>query len=277
MSMSRSSPRRLVCALIPWLAWMAGGAAPLAAAGPVVFEPVGDFLLVVDGKEQPKAETFRASATAQILVLSSALPSPVLLSPGATSVETLQLMKVAKQPSGLVNLFEGATLAPQGSFRLEGENVAFTADGHAAVLKPRPPLLKNQTAAALLAYSPAYVRYAKAYQPEGAMLKALRAARKEPVKVQVFFGSWCPHCTQYVPRLLKAQELLVAAPIQFEYYGLPRFPEFKNDPEAKRLGLNAVPTAVVWVGGREAGRITGGGWSNPEVTLKDILDAWFRK
>ena len=274
MPMSRISLGRWVCALIVSLASTAG---LRAAPGPVVFEPVGDFLLVVDGTELPKAETFRASSTAQILILSSALPSPVLLSPGTSAVETLQLMKVAKQPSGLINLFEGATLARQGSFRLQGEDVVFTADGRAAVLKPRPSLLKNQTAAALLAYSPAYVRYAKAYQPEAATLKALRGARKEPVKVQVFFGSWCPHCTVHLPRLLKVQELLAGGPIQFEYYGLPRFPEFKNDPEAKRLGLNGVPTGVVWVGGREAGRITGGGWSNPEVALKDILDAWSRK
>jgi thiol-disulfide isomerase/thioredoxin len=276
MSRCRIASRSLPRALLVWMGSLAA-TAPLAAAGPVVFEPTGDFLLVVDGTEQPKAETFRASATAQMLVLSSALPSPVLLSPGTSSVETLQLMKVAKQPSGLINLFEGATLAGQGNFRLEGENVAFTADGHSALLKPRPPLLKSQTAAALLAYSPAYVRYAKAYQPEGATMKALRAGRKEPVKVQVFFGSWCPHCTVHVPRLMKVQEQLAGAPIQFEYYGLPRFPEFNKDPEAKRLGLNGVPTGVVLVGGREAGRITGGGWSNPEVTLKDILDAWSRK
>lgn len=276
MPMSRISLGRLVGALIVSVAWAAGSGA-LAAGGPVVFEPVGDFLLVVDGAEHPKAETFRASATAQILILSSALPSPVLLSPGTSSVETLQLMKVAKQPSGLINLFEGATLARQGSFRLEGQNVVFTADGHAAALKPRPPLLKNQTAAALLAYSPAYVRYAKAYQPESATLKALGGAHKEPVRVQVFFGSWCPHCTQYVPRLLKVQEMLVGSPVQFEYYGLPPFPEFNKDPEAMRLGLTGVPTGVVWVGGRMAGRITASGWNNPEATLKNILDTWFRK
>lgn len=263
--------------LLGALIFFAAAALPLQAAGPVVFEPVGDYLLVVDGAEHPKAEVFRAAATAQILVMSSALPSPVLLTPGATAVETLQLMKVAKQPSGLVNLFEGATLAPQGRFRLDGQNVAFTADGRAALLKPRPPLLKNQTAEAMLAYSPAYMRYAKSYQPEAATLKALRASRKEPVRVQVFFGSWCPHCTQYVPRMMKVQEMLAGAPIRFEYYGLPPFPDFSKDPEAKRLELTGVPTGIVWVGDRMVGRISAGGWNNPEETLKGMLDVWAGK
>ena len=248
------------------------GASSLTAAQPVVFEPSGDFLLVVDGKEQPKAEIYRATATAQILVLSTALPSPVVLSPGTTSVVTVPVMSVAKQASGLVNLFESSQ-ASQGPFRVEGDSVAFSSEGHSSLLKPRPSLLKTQTAATLLEYNPAYRRNATAYQPDAAVLEALKAKRKEPVTVQVYFGSWCPHCTQVVPRLLRVQELLGAA-IQFEYYGLPKFPEFGKDPEAKRLGLNAVPTGVVLVGGREAGRIGSSGWNNPEVTLQDILTAW---
>jgi thiol-disulfide isomerase/thioredoxin len=259
------------------LALILAATARLFAAGPVIFEPNGDFLLVVDGKEQPKAETYRSTSTAQILVLSSALPSPVLLSPGTSAVVTVPVMQVVKQASGVVHMFDGAILASQGVFRLEGQNVAFSSDGHSGLLKPRPNLLKAQTATTLLDYNPAYRRNARAYQPDAAALKALQSGRKQPVKVQVYFGSWCPHCTQAVPRILRTQEMLGQAPIQFEYYGLPPFPELSKDPEAIRLGLNGVPTGVVLVDGREAGRITGAGWNNPEVVLQDILGAWARK
>ena len=61
------------------------------------FQPSGDYVLIVNGKPVPAAEIYQNDQVPAILVLSSTLPSPVLLTPRAGSVETVHIMKVAKQ------------------------------------------------------------------------------------------------------------------------------------------------------------------------------------
>ena len=92
------------------------------------------------------------------------------------------------------------------------------------------------------------------------------------MRVQIFFGSWCPHCTTYVPHVIKVEEQLKGSKIQFVYYGLPQGNAMSKDPEAKRLDVDQVPTGVVFVGGKEVGRIKGDGWRHPEATLKNMLE-----
>src|SRR5436309_1774104 len=92
------------------------------------FEPTGEYMLVVNGKPAP-AEIFQNDKLPAFLILSSALPAPVMLTPRTGSVETVNLMKVAKQKDGSVDLLADAVLAPMGQFQMDGENVAFTVDG----------------------------------------------------------------------------------------------------------------------------------------------------
>jgi thiol-disulfide isomerase/thioredoxin len=264
--------RRLSCAA----ACVALAVAPLPGqvpADPLLsgFQLVGDYVLEVDAKDQPSAQIYKSPRSATYLLISSALPSPVLMDPAVGSVSTVNMMKVAKQKDGSVSLLADAALASQGRFEIEGSEIVFSADGHRVKLKPKPPLLKQQTAGALLAYNPVYARNAGAYRPDGAALKTLRSFGK-PVRVQVFFGSWCPHCSTYVPHVIKVEEQLQGSKIQFVYYGLPQGAAMARDPEAKRLDVDQVPTGVVFVGGKEVGRIKGDGWRTPEATLTNILE-----
>ena len=200
----------------------------------------------------------------------SDLPSPVLLNPGSFNVETINLMKMAKRPDGTIDLLPGATLQPQGAFSIEGEKVVFTADGHKLALKPRTPLLKEQQAAALFAFNPEYGRNAKAYEPDAALIKTLKGQNKQ-VRVLTVFGSWCPHCTQYVPRLLRVEQAIGPSKIKFDYYGVPSGQAMSRDPEVKRLSVKGVPTGIVYIGDTEVGRILGDGWASPEATLQNLL------
>jgi thiol-disulfide isomerase/thioredoxin len=234
------------------------------------FQQIGTYALEIDGKEAPKAEIYKSDRSAAILVLVSDLPSPVLLNPGTFDVQTLNLMKVAKQADGSIDLLANPGLQPQGSFQVDGEKVVFGADGHRLALKPRPPLLKMQTGTALFAFSPEYGRNAKGYEPDGAAVKALRGQSK-PVRVLTIFGSWCPHCTEFVPRLMRVEQAIGASKIKFDYYGVPRGSEMMKDPEVARLSVKGVPTGIVFIGDKEVGRILGNGWSNPEATLQSLI------
>jgi thiol-disulfide isomerase/thioredoxin len=233
------------------------------------FQSTGDYTLVVDGKPIPNAEIYLNDRIPALLILTSALPSPVLLSPGAGRAETVHIMKVSKQADGSVDLLADAVLAPLGGFELAGENVKFAYENRKVALNAKPPLLGLKTAVQLKTHSPDYARKAKAYVPNPQAIAALKKEAK-PVTVRVFFGSWCSHCKQHVPYILRVEDELKGSgsKVKFEYLGLSR--EFTN-PEAKKLGIKSVPTGVVFVNGKEVGRITGQGWNAPEVLLNRIV------
>ena len=232
------------------------------------FQPIGELLLEVAGKDVPGAEIYRSERAGAILVISPELPAPVLLTPGAKRVETVHLMKVAKRPDGSVDLLADAVLEPQGQFRMaEGQQVAFQVGGKQAVLKPRPPLLGRQTAAGLEAYNPEYGRLAAAYTPSQPILNQLKKVKD--IEVTVYFGSWCPVCKETVPRVMRVADELAGTDIEFSYYGLPQ--PMSGDPVTGRLDLTGVPTGIVFRDGKEIGRVLGNSWKIPELALQRVL------
>jgi len=92
------------------------------------------------------------------------------------------------------------------------------------------------------------------------------------VRVLTFFGSWCPHCSTHVPLLLKVEQGLAGGKFQFEYLGMPKGPAFGEVPEGKQYKVTGVPTAILFRGDREIGRIPNSGWSNPEVAIDLLLN-----
>jgi thiol-disulfide isomerase/thioredoxin len=233
------------------------------------FARTGEYLLMVNGKPAPAYEIYKNDTLPAYLILSPALPSAVLLTPRTMAVEAVPPAKVVRQKDGTVGLAADADLKPQGQFKLEGDRVVFTSDGRKGSLGPNPPLLGLQKAPALRNHSPEYVVSARGYKPNAQVLAALKK-RAKPVKVKVFFGSWCPHCREHLPYLMRVEEELKGAPIQFEYYGLPQ--RFTNEPEAKRYRVDGVPTGIVFVDGKEVGRISRADWESPETRLNSILN-----
>jgi thiol-disulfide isomerase/thioredoxin len=277
----RRNPRGAWTALaaVAGLAVLLAGPAPRLAEAQAVdsvlrdFLRTGDYILAVEGKDVPAAEVYLSERVPAYLILSAALPAPTLLTPRAGSVETVPIMKISKRQNGTAaDLLADADLKNQGRFQIAQDTgaVHFTVEGKKASLRPRPPLLGLRNAAALRSYSPDYVRGAQAYVTDKAVIAALKKESR-PVKVRVFFGSWCGHCKKHLPMLLRVQEELQNPKIQFEYYGLPQGPEFSQDPEVKRLGISGVPTGVVYVNGKEVGRLKNEGWSAPERALREVL------
>lgn len=234
------------------------------------FQRVGDYLLEVDGEAVPKAEIYRSERAATLLIRSSHFPSPVVLSPRSGAVETVHIMGLLVRGDGSIDVAADAEVTPRGRFRVEnGQDVHFELDGHEVVIKPKPPLVGLQDAAGLKEHNASYGRLAADYTPDAATLRALRA-RGDAVRVRVYFGSWCPFCARYVPRMIKVDEELAGSKIAIEYYGLPH-PPFDDEPAAKRDKVSGVPTGIVYVGGREVGRIEGQEWTKPEIALADLL------
>ena len=224
----------------------------------------GDWMLQVNGKDQPAAEIFGTEPARAFLLISSELPSPLLLSVAGGTVETVDLMKVSRQIDGSIDLLPGASLGSAVKYTVRESDITFDIAGKTVVMKPRPWKLGLHKGPELLSSNPVYQRGAKGYNPDTAILKRLKD-HKESVRVLTFFGSWCPHCKAHLPLLLKVEQGLTGSKIQFDYYGLPR--PFGDDAEAKKYGITGVPTAILFVDGKEIGRIPNSQWSNPEVAL----------
>jgi thiol-disulfide isomerase/thioredoxin len=234
------------------------------------FMRTGEYLLMINGKPVPAAEIYRNESLPAYLIVTPAFPNPVLLMAGSMTVETVAAPKLVRQPDGAMAVAADAETRPQGKFKLQGDKVVFASEGRNASLGSNPPLLGTHQSPDLKNHSPEYMVGARAYTPKPAVIAALKKEKK-PVKVKVFFGSWCPHCKQHLPYMLRVEDEIRGSgtSIQFEYYGLPK--GFGSDPAAKKYNVDGVPLAIVFVNGREAGRISGGAWESPETSLSNIL------
>jgi len=234
------------------------------------FVPIDKFVFLVAGQEDPEAEVYQSQAAGAYLVISSEVESPLLVEARSAAVATVNLMKVDRQPNGSINLLTGATLAPQGKFTIAGDGINFTAEGRSIELRNKPWLLGAQDLAGMQAYSRDYRDGASAYQYSEPVVGQLRTESRS-VEVKVFFGSWCPHCQEVLPRVLRVAEELQGSKVRVSFHGLPQGPGFNDDPEVKRLDIELVPTGVVFVDGREVGRISGSGWKIPELAIKNAI------
>jgi len=261
-------PLRAAALVLGLLAATAGVAAAQGADAVLQnFVLTGDYVLLIDGKEAKGAEIYLSERVPAYLIVADQLASPALLLPREGAVRSVSFMKLAKR-GGTIDVLADAELAFEGRFQLQGETIGFSVGGTKAALKPRPHLLGRQDLSAMLGYSPEYRRSAAAYSPDAKAVSALKSIGK-PVKVRVYFGSWCSFCKQYVPKLLKVAEQLEGSRVDFEFYGLPQ--GFAGEPMAERDDVSAVPTGIVYVGGKEVGRMRSQDWQRPEQSLRQMV------
>jgi thiol-disulfide isomerase/thioredoxin len=242
-----------------------------AAQGPIAdFQPA-DYVVSIDGAKVD-AEVWQSRIAGQLLILSDGLSGPVRLILREARVERVQFMKVDKRADGGLTLLPDASDGDLGEFKVApgGSGVLFSVDGHAVELGQKPALLGDQDLAGMKAYSRDYVRLAEAYTPSKPYLDRLRSEGRD-VRVEVYFGSWCGFCQEYVPRMMRVAEELAGSQIDFDFYGLPQGHAFEQDPKAKALSITGVPTGVVYMDDREIGRIQANGWKIPELTLNGML------
>ena len=232
------------------------------------FRPIGELMLEIDGNVVKDAEIYHSEGAVAYLLIAPQFSSPLMVSPRTRSVESVHLMKVYKKDDGTIDILADAELSTVGPFNVSGGEVTFNVDGRTAKLMPRPPLVGQHSPKGLAEYNPEYARKAGEYGPLDSAIAALRQNGKD-VRVRVYFGTWCPVCSRLVPRILKVDEALADSTVHFEYYGLPQ--PMTDDPETERAGIHGVPTAVIFVDGKEAGRLTGGELNTPETAINKVL------
>lgn len=230
------------------------------------FEPTGDYVLKLDGKAVA-AEIYQSEVARSILFVSAALPSAAMFNLQSRQLETVPKEGYIVAAEGDIDFKADAAVTPVGAFAIADAGLTVTWAGKALELAVRDSLTGLKKRAEMVAYSPSYGQKAKAYQPPPDFLAALKAD-KRAIRVRVYFNSKCQVCKQMVPKAMKLEELL-GAQWTWEYYGLPD--RFSDDPITEKENVHSVPTAVVFVDGKEVGRIGTGSWKLPELTLKNLL------
>lgn len=233
------------------------------------FLPSETYVVEVNGVRSADAQILVAERLPAVLIVAPELASAVMLTPRTGMAQSLSAESVAHLPDGTVALLSDVTLESEGRFRVLGRDVSFSVGEDAVVLKEKPWLLGLQDVAAMESYSPGYRERAREYAPFDQTIEELRSFPAD-VRVRVYFGSWCPFCSMFVPRIMKVARELEESRIAVDFYGLPQ--PATEDPITMELGIEAVPTAILTLGGEEIGRINGNMWQSPESALKVLLE-----
>jgi thiol-disulfide isomerase/thioredoxin len=266
---------RTSCGALLAAALMLLAVVPAAPAGAQVgadpifsgFEPVGTYALSASGKPVPGAEIYQSERARAFLVLSSDLESPLLLNMRSRRVETVGFMSLARRGDGTIDVLADAEIRPVSSFDVSEDGVTFAVGGRQLALTSRESLTGRRDAEALTEYDPSYARGAATYEPNASLVSQLEKQEK-PVRVQVFFNSKCSVCKQMVPKIIALERALQGSKVEFDYYGAP---DDYEDPELEKRDVHGVPTGIVYVNGKEVGRIVGGEWRMPELAIKNVL------
>jgi len=250
-------------------------AAPAQADDPIhpllrEFFRTGRYALYISAKEQRKARIFHSRRAGAFLILDSDYGRALLIEPRVKKVVALSADEVAQRPDGGMDVVADATFEDLGGFRLERRDVLINVKGLTARLQPRKYLLGLHEAADLTLHTPEYERKGRRYRVRASEIRRLKAFPAD-VRVRVFFGSWCHTCARLLPRVLKVGNALSDSKIEFEYYGLPPVPAMGRDLEARRHQITHIPTALVYVGGKQVGRINSIGLSCPEAAFRKVL------
>lgn len=248
------------------------GAAEANDAHPTLrnFQRTGQYMLHVDGKPIPDARIYRSSQAFAYLVIADPFDVAVLVLQRKRCVESVTPEEMAKRADGGVDVKKDVVPCSLGSFRIEGPDVAFKVGDVRARLVPKPPLKGRHGVAALVQHTPEYARAAKAYKPDPESLRILKATGKR-AKVVLFFGSWCTFCNRFLPNTMRVEEAMKDTAVKFEYVGLPPPPAAWVSEDASRNGVKKLITGVIYVDGREVGRLVGEPWIRPERSLLPYL------
>ncbi|MDJ0976248.1 MAG: thioredoxin family protein [Planctomycetota bacterium] len=246
--------------------------APTDAAEPHrafrAFYPSGEYDLVI-GQAKVEAELLFSQRAAAYLLKPKGDERTFLLLQRKRAIATVEGDWIRRE-NGDVDLPKSAAPQTVGRIALSGQDIVLRAPNLNARLKPRAPLLGYHGAKAVLAHSPQYGLVMRGYRPDPGALARLKDAKD--VKVETIFGSWCPRCQQTVGYVLQIEKALAAKGVQFTYYGLPNPPKAWKNERFIVSKAKALPTALVFVNDKLAGRIAPTEWKGFETRLARIVN-----
>lgn len=238
-------------------------------AEPLVVSETGHFQLRFGDAVVEDAKIYRSEGVPRFLVESAAIEGPWLLVAGERVARRLPPDAV-REVDGLVATREvDATRGGEPrDLKIAGRNVWFDTGAGVATLEPREPLIGEKSTDELFEFMPEYRRYAAGFTPGRGQMQILENVDAE-IDVEVFFGTWCPHCEKLVPRVMRLSDELSNPKLRFHFHGLPT--RFVDEPMARQFQVNAVPVLIVRKGGEVLQRFEGRDLLAPDKALVAAL------
>lgn len=235
------------------------------------FSRFGKFVVEVDGKQDPQARIYHSQQPPAFLIHSPALSSDYVLHPRAYQVVSLDRQHVSEEAQGKIKITPGYSTETVGKFTVGmDQTVSLEADGHRIRLLPKGDLLGYHSGQDIFDYDYQYQDRANSFQPDAGLIEKIKSFDKQ-AELTIYFGSWCPNCQHNVPKVLRLEQELKGSSLSFSYYGIPRAPQFTQDPEVQKYKIERVPTGVLRSNGREVGRIEKDDWTKLEARILELL------
>lgn len=232
-----------------------------------------DHVVAIDGTDVPDAKVYRSQGVPSLLLIAPGLRQPVVIDPRSRSMHPVT-GPVMPGPNDKQLEMKDSAIAGEGPpFTISENGVSGEFEGRKIRLTNRPAIVGRTTIEALLAYSYIYQEGMDRYAPSEKDVSFLKSF-SDPVRVEVFLGTWCPHCKELVPKFFKCIKMADNPGIALSLTGVPDRNLSAYGP-AKEKNVQGVPTFIVYAGTREIGRFSGvPGDSSIEAELVRILAAW---
>lgn len=241
-------------------------AAPRAPAG--AWEATYDWSLEIEGALSLDSLFFKDQASDRILILPSGNTEAALLDQTGKKITNFPRSQIQIAPGGETATFDATAVAgrPSTQYTLDANRgaVIFHLGNQRMKIVIRAPLQGAATQDEILKHSPVYRKGMEAYRPESAAVQTIKGYRT-PVKIEVFFGTWCPHCKIIVPQFMKTIAEAGSSNVSVAYVGVPR--RFDQWPESRAKGVRGLPTLIFYRDGKEFSRIPGGAEDGPIETM----------
>ena len=123
-----------------------------------------------------------------------------------------------------------------------------------AASSPPDELSGPVTRSQILAAAPDWEPNLAAYQPKTEALEALKKVA-EPVLIETYFATWCSDSKAHVPALFSVLDRADNPLLQASYTALPRAKAERSRFIPEGRAIDKLPTFIVFLNGREIGRI----------------------
>jgi len=271
MNVARSAVRK-TSSLVVALAGLC--AAARAGAGPILCIPNYDYSVEVDGSYPRNATLYQSDSPGKYFIDVPACKNGLLMDlhdKRVVAVPRDQVKPVDGKLQVSDNLPSGATAY---ALSVDGPIVQFQAeDRKVRILRclDRPPVIGEVELNALIADRAEYREAMKAYAPDAASIATMNKYGKK-VQLDVFFATWCSHCKEYMPKLLRVMSEVKNPNIKLNLYGVPKGFGAAQGPWQGR-NINSIPTVIVKIDGKEITRMGSQPGATPEVELAGTFDA----
>jgi hypothetical protein len=137
------------------------------------------------------------------------------------------------------------------------------------VLPGQAELLGRTTREDILQSLPGWLSVAASYSPNSESIAQLQGVREE-IQIEIFLGTWCPDSKRHVSSYFKVMDLVQNPVFRTTYIGLPQNKEARQKYIQGKT-IERIPTFIVTVRGREAGRIVETPRASVEEDLWEII------